>query len=200
MADTYQTISEPTIAEYRIKGSKFIAYTQAVSTEQDVHLFLEMVKNEHPKATHHCYAYRLSANKQQQYRSNDDGEPSGTAGRPILGQIDSKGLSHIMVIVVRYFGGTKLGVSGLITAYKSAARAALDAAQIITKQVIAVFFIQFNYLSMNEVMTILKRLPATILEQQFHNHCTIRLSIAQEFAAQLTQLLTQIEGLEITRE
>lgn len=198
MEHTYQTISSLTLAEYRNKGSKFIAYAQAVYTEAEVQELLEMVKKEHPKATHHCYAYRLGMDKQVNYRSNDDGEPSGTAGRPILGQIDSKELSNIMVIVVRYFGGTKLGVSGLITAYKSAARAALDAAEVVTEQVMAVFEIQFGYLQMNEVMTVLKRMPVETLHQEFSNNCTMRLRIALEFSHELNVQLTQIEGLLIS--
>ncbi|OWY25963.1 YigZ family protein [Sphingobacteriales bacterium UPWRP_1] len=200
MTDTYQTINHPATAEYQVKGSKFIAYAQMVGNPTDVQAFLEMVKKNHPKATHHCYAYRLGANKQQNYRSNDDGEPSGTAGRPILGQIDSKNLSNIMVIVVRYYGGTKLGVSGLISAYKSAARAALDAAEIVTKEITEMFTISFNYLCMNEVMTILKRLPAEIVQQEFHNRCCIRLCIARRFSAQLAEQLLEVEGLELEQE
>ena len=193
-------MNHPATAEYLVKGSRFIAFAQMVANQPDVHAFLETVKKEHPKATHHCYAYRIGTNKQQNYRSNDDGEPSGTAGRPILGQIDSKGLSNIMVIVVRYYGGTKLGVSGLISAYKSAARAALDAAEIVVKEVTEVFTIRFNYLSINEVMTILKRTPAAILQQEFHNHCTMRISIALRLSKELIQQLAQIEELEIEPE
>lgn len=200
MTDTYQTIAQPATAELRIKGSRFIAYAQMADTENRVYEFLEQVQKEHPKASHHCYAYRLGTDKQHNYRSNDDGEPSGTAGRPILGQIDSKNLSNIMVIVVRYFGGTKLGVSGLISAYKSAARAALDAAEIVTKEVLSVFTISFNYRCMNEVMSVLKRQPAHVLHQEFHNHCTIHLSIARRLSAELTQQLSEVEGLEILPE
>lgn len=199
MEHAYQTISSLTLAEYRNKGSKFIAYAQAVYTEEEVQLLLDMVKREHPKATHHCYAYRLGMDKQVNYRSNDDGEPSGTAGRPILGQIDSKALSNIMVVVVRYFGGTKLGVSGLISAYKRAARAALDTAEVVTEQVMQVFDIQFDYLQMNEVMTVLKRMPVETLHQEFYNDCNMRLRIAEEFGDELIAQLTQVEGLLINK-
>lgn len=197
MPDSYLTIESPTVAEYRDKGSKFIAYAQAVFGIDEVEVFLEQVKKEHPKATHHCYAYRLGMDKELNYRSNDDGEPSGTAGKPILGQIDSKGLSNAMVIVVRYFGGTKLGVSGLITAYKTAARMVLTEAVIVTKAVEVVFWIRFAYLNMNEVMSLMKRHPVNILQQSFNNQCLIQVSMSLGQSAPLLQQLEDLEEVEV---
>jgi len=134
MQDQYQTIFESSIGEFKDRGSKFIAYAYPVYTEKDWQKHLEEVKKLHFKARHHCYAYRLGLDGNQ-FRANDDGEPSGTAGRPILGQIDSFGLTNVFVVVVRYFGGTKLGTSGLINAYRESTATAFRNAQIIEKTV-----------------------------------------------------------------
>ncbi|QQS31520.1 MAG: YigZ family protein [Sphingobacteriales bacterium] len=162
-----------------------------------VSAFLDEVKSEHPKATHHCYAYRLGTDKELNYRSNDDGEPSGTAGKPILGQIDSKGLSNVMVIVVRYFGGTKLGVSGLIGAYKTSARMVLTESLIVEKEVEITFEIQFAYLNMNEVMSLVKRYPLKILYQSFDNQCQIKIRMAKGQSASLLKYLEELEEIEV---
>lgn len=164
--DTYKTIAAPTIGEYKEKGSKFIAYTYFVQTEEDIKEKIEHLKKEHFKARHHCYAWRLGLGKDS-YRANDDGEPSGTAGRPILGQIDSFGLTNLLIVVVRYFGGTKLGTSGLITAYKSAAMDALAQASIEERIVETVLKITINYTLLNEVMQYLKSQEITILNTEY---------------------------------
>ena len=150
MTDTYQTIAAPSVGEYKEKGSKFIAYTFAVHSEAEVKAQLEGLKKEHSKARHHCYAYRLGLDGKL-FRANDDGEPSGTAGRPILGQIDSFGLSNVLAVVVRYFGGTKLGTAGLKRAYKESTKAAFQQAVIVEKIVEDQFSITFDYAFMRNM-------------------------------------------------
>lgn len=181
--DTYKTIAEPTIGEFKDRGSKFIAYTTPLSIETDFPIFLEKIKKEHPKARHHCYAWRMGMDKNH-YRANDDGEPSGTAGRPILGQIDSFGLTNVGIVVVRYFGGTLLGTSGLIVAYRESAAEALRKATIEDRIVEDIFQIQFGYDKMPEVMNALKRLSINILRQEFNEDGCITFSIRQSEAEQ----------------
>lgn len=176
--DTFKTIAEPTIGEFKDRGSKFIAYTTPLSIETDFPIFLEKIKKEHPKARHHCYAWRMGMDKNH-YRANDDGEPSGTAGRPILGQIDSLGLTNVGIVVVRYFGGTLLGTSGLIVAYRESAAEALRKATIEDRIVEDIFQIQFGYDKMPEVMNALKRLSINILRQEFNEDGCITFSIRQ---------------------
>jgi uncharacterized YigZ family protein len=149
--DTYFTIAVPSEGEYKEKGSKFIAFTYFVSDESSIKEKLEQLKKEHFKATHHCYAYRLGIDGKN-YRANDDGEPSGTAGRPILGQIDSFGLTNVLIIVVRYYGGTKLGTSGLINAYREAAKNALEKSQKIEKIIESIIEVSISYNQLNEMM------------------------------------------------
>jgi uncharacterized YigZ family protein len=186
LKDTFKTIQAESFGEFKDKGSKFLAYAGPLSIESDFPFFLEKIKKEHPKARHHCYAWRLGMDKNR-YRSNDDGEPSGTAGRPILGQIDSFGLTNIGVVVVRYFGGTLLGTSGLITAYKEATKLALNAALIndlIVEKIIEINYqIDFNYDRMPDIMNAIKRLNITVLKQIFEEKGTIIIAIRQSEAA-----------------
>ncbi len=168
MKDTYQTIETPTIGEYKAKGSKFIAYAFSVQNKQTIKDRLEEVRKEHNKARHHCYGYRLGLGKDE-YRANDDGEPSGTAGRPILGQIDSFGLSHVLIVVVRYFGGTKLGTSGLKTAYKAAAMEALQDAAIIEKIVKEEFLLTYSYAATVDVMNYVNGIEIDIKNTEYTN-------------------------------
>ena len=163
--DTYKTIKSRSQATFRDRASKFIAIAAPVSTEDEVKEFLTSIKKEYFDATHHCYAYQLGFDKSA-YRINDDGEPSGTAGRPIFGQIQSKDLTNVIVVVIRYYGGTKLGVSGLINAYKTATKEALDTAEIIEKTVKDVYELCFIYDRMNDVMKVLKDENA---DQQYHH-------------------------------
>lgn len=159
---------------------------------------MEQIQTLHPKATHHCYAYRFGLDKQINYRANDDGEPAGTAGKPILGQIDSKGLTNIIVIIVRYFGGTKLGVPGLISAYKTATANLLNNAQIVQRQVKHQYQIQFAYLQMNAVMQTIKRCEtASITQQNFDNECLLKISISQADSQALLAKLQDIDAVEI---
>ena len=165
--DTYLTITQALSCEFKDKGSKFIAFASPVRSQNDIKQYLTQIKELHPKATHHCYAYRLGLDKLTNYRANDDGEPSGTAGKPILGQIDSKQLTNLIVIVVRYFGGTKLGVPGLINAYKSSTKMVLEQANIVEQQLFDYYQLQLDYLLTNDVMRILKREQVTIVAQHY---------------------------------
>jgi len=211
MKDSYQTITSETIGEFKDRGSKFIAYAYPVFTESECQQQLEAVRKLHPKARHHCYAYRLGLDKNN-YRANDDGEPSGTAGRPMLGQIDSFELTNVIIIVVRYFGGTLLGTSGLINAYKSSAADALVKANIIERIVEEVYQLKFDYALMSNVMNAVKKLNLVIIQQHFENEAVIEIAIRQsEVSNTLLQLKalignlrveevngeTKIEGLEI---
>src|SRR5690606_13843285 len=161
----YNTIAQDAVAEFKDRGSKFIGYAYPISDVNDFKEKLAHIKKEHPKATHHCFAYRLGLDGTV-YRSSDDGEPSGTAGRPILGQIDSKQLTDVLVIVVRYFGGTLLGVLGLINAYKTAATLALQVTPITQKAAEEIFNLQFDYTMLNDVMTIVKQYNCSVITQE----------------------------------
>ena len=164
--DTYHTIEAPSLGEFKEKGSKFLAYAYFVSDEIEIKEKLDLLKKEHFKATHHCYAYRLGTDGKQ-YRANDDGEPSGTAGRPILGQIDSFGLTNLIIVVVRYYGGTKLGTSGLINAYREAAKIALENSIKIEKIIESQIDFSVPYLKMNEVMQFLKQYEIELIATDY---------------------------------
>src|SRR5215208_2258447 len=140
----YHTIEKPSLAEFKDRGSKFLAYAFPVQAPDDFKKRLKELKEEHPKAAHHCFAYRIGTDGNT-FRSGDDGEPSGSAGKPILGQIDSKNLTNVAVVVVRYFGGTLLGVPGLINAYKSAASMALQVTPVVQKPIEVAYTLQFDY-------------------------------------------------------
>lgn len=182
--DTYKTISAPVTGSYSEKRSKFLAYAFPVQTEAQVKERLTEIQKKHNDARHHCYAYILGPNKDA-YRMNDNGEPSGTAGRPIHGQLMSKDLTNTLVIVVRYFGGIKLGVSGLQNAYKIAAKEALDAANIIEKTIDETYEVTFEYLQMNNVMQLMKDPFVTIISQQSDLNCTIRFSVRRREAERI---------------
>ena len=195
--DTFKTIAEPTIGEFKDRGSKFIAYTTPLScfgsrndNESGFTAFLEKIKKEHPKGRHHCFAWRLGLDGNR-YRANDDGEPSGTAGRPILGQIDSFGLTNVGVVVVRYFGGTLLGTSGLIAAYRESTAEAFRQATIEDRIIEDIFDIRFGYDKMPDVMNALKRLSLNILEQKFDMDGCITFSIRQ---SEVTQTLLEMKA------
>jgi uncharacterized YigZ family protein len=172
----YKTISSSSIGEFKDRGSKFFAYAFPAYSEEEWQLQMEEVKKEHFKARHHCYAFRLGLDKNN-FRANDDGEPSGTAGRPILGQIDSFGLTNVFIVVVRYFGGTKLGTSGLINAYRTSAQVALKNADIIEKSLDDIFQITFDYALMSDVMNTLKKLEIEMVSQDFGNIGKIKIAI-----------------------
>ena len=188
--DTFHSIAEPTIGEFKDRGSKFIAYATPLSREADFAIFLEKIKKEHPKGRHHCFAWRLGLDGNR-YRANDDGEPSGTAGRPILGQIDSFGLTNVGVVVVRYFGGILLGTSGLIGAYRESTAEAFRQATIEERIVEDIFEIRFGYDKMPDVMNALKRLSINILSQKFDLDGCITFSIRQ---SEVEQILLELKA------
>jgi uncharacterized YigZ family protein len=185
----YQTIEKACFAEYKDRGSKFIAYANPVQTTEECKLCLQQLKKEHPKAVHHCFAYRLGWDGNQ-FRVSDDGEPSGTAGRPILGQIDSKQLTNITVIVVRYFGGTLLGVPGLINAYKSATAMALQLVPIVQKPIEVLYELHFDYTLMNEVMMVIKQSGCNVAAQEMQLFCLLKIGIPK---ARLTEVLYKLK-------
>ena len=195
-ADTYYTLCGEAEALYKDKGSKFLAYAYPVNDEEQIRERLDALRKRYYDATHHCYAWRLGP-RGETFRANDDGEPSSTAGKPILGQLLSREVTDTLVVVVRYFGGTKLGVSGLITAYKQSAALVLDAAQIVQRTVDRTVEIRFGYLVMNDVMRIVKEIQPRILEQQFDNLCRMRLSIRSSQYDTLTGRLAQVEGMDM---
>lgn len=197
MKDTYKTISDGSIGEFKDRGSKFIAYAYPLSTEEDFTTVLDKVKKEHPKARHHCFAWRLGMDGNR-YRANDDGEPSGTAGRPILGQIDSFGLTNVGVVVVRYFGGTLLGTSGLIEAYRESTAEAFRNAEIIEKIIEDVFIIEFEYDMMPQVMNAIKKLNINVLSQDFNEKGILKISIRQtEVDSKILNMRAQIMKISL---
>jgi uncharacterized YigZ family protein len=198
MKDTYLTIETPSIGEYKEKGSKFIAYTFPVYSEDEVKECLEVVKKEHFKARHFCYAYRIGLDGKR-FRANDDGEPSGTAGRPILGQIDSFGLANVLSIVVRYFGGTKLGTSGLKRAYKESTKDAFHQAQIVEKIIEDQFHVVFDYVATSDVMNFIKNEGFTILNATYENKTTLLMTIRQSDIERFKKTLEKIIGVKVNK-
>ena len=178
MKDTYKTIREESHGEFRDRGSKFLAYAFPVFNSEEWQEHLNQVKKLHPKGRHHCYAYRLGLDKNN-FRANDDGEPSGTAGRPILGQIDSFELTNVFIVVVRYFGGTLLGTSGLINAYRESAANALRNAEIIEKTQEDIYRLTFEYFLMSDVMNSVKKLSLEIVRQDFGNIGILEIAVPQ---------------------
>jgi uncharacterized YigZ family protein len=182
MKDNYLTIKNAAIGAFKDRGSKFVAYANPIQSEANFAQFLETIRKEHPKARHHCYAWRLGLD-QNLFRANDDGEPSGTAGRPILGQIDRLNLTNIGIIVVRYFGGTLLGTSGLINAYRESAADALSKSEIIEQILEDIFEIQFEYEQMPAIMNAVKKLGINVLQQNFAEIGVLQISIRKQLAA-----------------
>lgn len=195
--DTYLTIQEPFEGIFRDKGSKFIAYAYPFLDENKLKEIILELKSLHPKARHHCWAYRLSPDRTV-FRVNDDGEPSGTAGRPILNVLLSKDVTNILIVVVRYFGGTLLGVPGLINAYKTAAQEALANAVIVERTVNDVYQVDFDYLVMNDVMRVIKDENLSVLNQQFDNSCTMLVEMRKMQVNTFIQKMEKIEGAKIT--
>lgn len=194
-SDTYKTIKEASEGLYKEKGSKFIALAYPVACEEETKEHIAHLKKEYYNARHHCYAYMLGADKLE-FRANDDGEPSSTAGKPILGQILSNDITNILIVVIRYFGGTKLGVSGLIQAYKAAAADAISNAEIIEKTINDIYDINFDYLAMNDVMKIIKDDQPEQLGQDFNLRCKITLSIRQSEVDKIIEKFLKIEGVK----
>lgn len=194
--DTYLTLEAPATAALRERSSKFLSFAWPVQDEEQIRGHLEALRKEYYDATHHCYAWRLGP-QGGQFRANDDGEPSGTAGRPILGQMLSRGVTDCLVVVVRYFGGTKLGVPGLIAAYKESAAAVLDAARIVERTVDRRLEIGFSYLAMNDVMRVVKEEQPRIEAQEFDNLCRMRVAVRESGWEALVRKLEKIEGVNV---
>ncbi|MEJ7559419.1 MAG: YigZ family protein [Pedobacter sp.] len=194
--DTYQTVAAPAEGLFRDRGSKFLGYVYPIESEEQVKLLVNALRLEHPKARHFCWALRLSPDRSI-FRIQDDGEPSGTAGRPILNTILSADLTNVLIVVVRYFGGTLLGVPGLINAYKSASAEAISSAEIIEKTLNDVYEIHFPYLGMNEVMRIVKDEQPEILSQTFDNACCMQLSIRKSSLNSILNKFEKVDQLNI---
>jgi uncharacterized YigZ family protein len=194
--DSYKTITSKSEGLYKEKGSKFISFAIPVSSETEIKDFLDQTRKQFHDARHICYAYILGFDKSA-YRMNDDGEPSGTAGRPIYGQLQSFDLTNVLVAVVRYFGGTKLGVSGLINAYKVATQDALSRSEILTKRVTEIYEIIYDYALMNEVMKIMKDENLNQLSTSFGLECKISFPIAKNDSMRIYEKLSKIETLKI---
>jgi uncharacterized YigZ family protein len=196
--DTYQTIEIPSEGLFKEKGSKFLAYAYPVNDEQDIKTILENIRKEHFSARHCCYAWRLGL-QNERFRINDDGEPSGTAGRPIFGQIQSYKLTNILLVVVRYFGGTLLGVSGLIQAYKKAAGEAISNANIVTRIVEHILEVHFEYIAMNDLMLLVKEEQLEVVHTKFDLNCLIQLKVRSAKMDDISSRIGKINGI-ITRE
>ena len=194
--DTYKTITAPVEGIYTEKRSKFIAIALPVTTLEQVKEHLDRLQKQYYDARHVCYAYMLGPERTN-FRANDNGEPSGTAGKPILGQINSNELTDILIVVVRYFGGIKLGTSGLIVAYKAAAAEALASAEVVTRTVDEVVHFSFEYPMMNEVMRVVKEMEPRILEQGYNQDCLMALQIRRSRMETLRQRLLKVDTLRI---
>ena len=194
--DHYFTIEKPSQAEFKDRGSRFIAYAFPVANIIEFKKRLQELKKEHPKAVHHCFAYRIGTDGNN-FRVSDDGEPAGTAGKPILGQLDSKGIINTAVIVVRYFGGTLLGVPGLINAYKTATSLALQLTPIVQKQIEIIYSLEFDYTLMNPVMTIIKQFNCSILQQESQLFCIVKIGVPKNRETEVLYSLKEIKGIEI---
>ena len=194
--DIYKTIAKPAEGIYKEKGSKFLAFAYPVISEEQIRTHLQDLKKQYYDARHHCYAYRLSPDGSV-WRANDDGEPSSSAGKPILGQLLSMNLTDVVVFVIRYFGGIKLGVPGLIFAYRSATADALANAEIIEKTNNDIFTVNFSYAVMNDVMKLIKDEQPEIIEQNFDLSCSIILSIRKSKSNLLIDKFRKIESVEV---
>ena len=193
-SDIYRTVKNCSTATYKDKGSRFIGFAYPVSNQEDIKPIIDNLKKEYHDARHHCYAYMLGYQRLI-WRVNDDGEPSGTAGKPILGQINSAGLTNILIVVVRYFGGILLGVPGLINAYKTAASEAISNGEIIELQVKDYYNLNFPYSAINDVMKILKEEGAGQKDQVFDTECSMEINFRFKSSEKIISRLSRIENL-----
>ena len=196
--DFYTTIEKNTIAELNDRGSKFIAHAYKIQEVAEFKEVMKMLKKEHPKATHHCFAYRIGFDNNN-FRSGDDGEPSGSAGKPILSQIDSRKLTNILIIVVRYFGGTMLGIPGLINAYKQVSSMALQLTPVVTFPIEVNYVLSFDYTQLNLVIQILKRSNSRILKQELQLFCKMTIAIPKIECTEVLKSLKEIPNLELQK-
>lgn len=199
--DTYKTIAAP-VEEviFKEKSSKFLGYAFPVTSEEEIKAHLEAVKKAHFSARHWCYAWQLGYGRHQRYRANDDGEPNNTAGIPIYGQIQSFELTNVLVIVVRYFGGIKLGVGGLVQAYKTTAQLTLQETEIEEKLITEELVINFDYPLMNKVMRIVKEQNLTITAQHLTESCELHLAIRQSDYAKVEEIFNNLYGVLVVRD
>jgi len=197
--DTYRTVASPAEVVFKDRGSKFLAFSYHVVSAEEAMSHVEELRKKYYDATHHCFAYRLGP-EGETFRANDDGEPSGTAGRPILGQLLSNDVTDCLIVVVRYFGGTKLGVPGLINAYRESAAAVIAASVVEERTVDSEIRVDFSYMSMNEVMKTVKDMQPRIVEQRFDNLCSMTLAVRRGMADALVSRLQKIEGAAIVEQ
>ncbi|MEI6048918.1 MAG: YigZ family protein [Bacteroidota bacterium] len=194
-SDNYKTIKSSSQGIYKEKGSRFIAFAHPISYPEEIKQIIDKIRKEHHEARHHCYAYMIG-HERMIWRVNDDGEPSGTAGKPILGQINSFGLTNILIVVSRYFGGTLLGVSGLINAYRTSAAQAIRNAEIVEKTLQEFYEITYPYISMNDVMKLLKEEGLGQSDQSFDLECRIKVNFRAASTEKILKRLSRIEGLK----
>ncbi|GAA4042918.1 MULTISPECIES: IMPACT family protein [Flavobacterium] len=197
MNDTYKTIA--TSSEeilFKEKNSKFFGYAFPVTSEEEIKNHLDILRKQHYGAVHFCYAFQIGTDKIQ-YRANDDGEPSNTAGAPIYGQIQSFGLTNILIVVVRFFGGIKLGVGGLISAYRTSAQMALEASEIIEKTINIHYTVSFDYKNMNKVMRVIKEKNLEIISQNMNESCEIEIATRKKNAEQIVDIFNNLFEIEI---
>ena len=201
MKDTYKTISKPsTETIFKDRGSKFLGYAFPIHREEEVKEIIGNLKEQHHKARHWCYAYRIGVEGNNiRFRANDDGEPNNSAGQPIYGQILSKDLTNILIVVVRYFGGTKLGVSGLINAYKTGAEMSLNASHIIEKTIKITFKLIFDYKDMNKVMRVIKEKNVNVIEQKMELNCEFLVSVRKNDAEIVKTVFENLRCLKIVQ-
>src|SRR5688500_18103686 len=198
MSDFYFTIEKPSETEFKDRGSRFLAYAFPIQTADDFKKRIKELKEEHPKAVHPCFAYRLGTDSTN-FRSNDDGEPSGSAGKPILGQLDSKHLTNAAVVVVRYFGGTLLGVPGLINAYKTATSLALQLTPIIERPVLVNYELQFDYTLMNDAMLVVKRFGCSVIKSEMQLFCRMVIGVPNVEEEACVNKLSDLHGVDVKK-
>ncbi len=195
---SFNSIEKTSVAEFKDRGSRFIAFAYPITRVEEFKEKLASLKKEHHKAVHHCFAYRLGTDGNN-FRVSDDGEPSGSAGRPILGQIDSRQLTNVLIIVVRYFGGTLLGVPGLINAYKTSAALALEATTIVQKPVLINYRLQFDYTLMNEVMKGVKQSDCQVLKQEMQLFCLLEIGVPKTKLEEVLERLKDLRGVAVEK-
>jgi uncharacterized YigZ family protein len=196
--DIYYTIKKSTEGiQFKDRNSKFLGFAYPITSEAEVKPLLESLKKLHYSARHWCYAYQIGT-ENMKYRANDDGEPNNSSGMPIYGQIQSYELTNVLIVVVRYYGGVKLGVGGLINAYKTAAKNALDASEIISKTIDQNFRLKFDYKDMSKVMRILKEKEAQIINQKLEENCLLEISVRKGNALNVFEHFNQFYGVQIT--
>lgn len=196
-SEYYYTLKSPSTGVYKEKGSKFLAFAYPVKTEEDIAEHQQELRKAEHAARHHCYAWKLGPGEDN-YRENDDGEPNNSAGKPILGQIIKYELTDVLIVVVRYFGGTKLGVGGLINAYRTAAAAAIDNGSIVRKQRKDHYQLAFTYAEMNDVMSVVKELDIHQYDQQFELQCALKISVGLGSSEQVRARFEDIPNVKIT--